>query len=319
MKRTGTTSDSNRANKERPSFLNAEHYREALRICSDLTESIDRGAPEPPPGIKGRIAFVRAGDLRVDEENRLLPVDGHLSFYSDLLGFTNEVSVAGMGSLPDYFGGALIAASQYRGMSVYLVSDSCFATTPLENGDEFTRFVNLIVSRWFVNGLIPQCAIGYGSFVERQPFREQRPPNFFGTQVSGTALADAAGLLKRNKPFGARVLVSESARSHWPTNHTDLIIPDGQSWEFVPTRSPAEHLQDCIYYLLCLRPHAPSSRAFQHYVWSFASRAVAARRGVARLAFELVRPLLPESCYGVALREVTRALKRYGSAASSLH
>ena len=317
MERPGSTGNRYGDNDTRPFFLNAEHYLKAHQILEDFanaeTQSSDNISPQADDSRSGE----RVPALRIAEENRLLPVDGYFSFYSDLLGFTQEVSNGGMDSLPDYYGGAIVAASKNSNVSVYLMSDSCFATSSAEAADEFIRFVATIVSLWLSNGLIPQCSIGYGTFVERRPFLDKQPPNFLGTQISGTALSDAARLLKDNKPLGSRVLLSPTAWRHWPTHHKGLVVPDGQGGEFLLRRPLGHCLFDCVYYLLCLRDHEPNTRTFDHYVWSIASRALAGRGAVAQVAVRLAAPFCAGDCHKVAFRRINEVLATYRSAAPS--
>ena len=227
-------------NDSRPFFLNAQHYREASRICNLFAESLGLQPSHMPTASAENSVRRRPSTIRVDEENRRLPVDGHFAFYSDLLGFTMEVSRGGMDSLPDYYGGTFFAALQNPDVQAYLLSDSCIAIAPEDASSAFIRFVETVFSRWLSNGLVPQCAVGYGSFVERRPFAGKRPSNFFGTQIAGTALIDAVEVLKRRHPFGARILLSAAAELHWPTTLRSLALTDGQgNCEFLPKRPRA--------------------------------------------------------------------------------
>lgn len=306
-------------NDTRPFFLNSEHYTEAYRVCTDFADRVKEKLEEPP--LREADTLIEQVPMpRVHDENRLLPVDGYFSFYSDLLGFTKEVCRGGMDSLPDYYGGALFAASQNPTVQVYMFSDSCFATTAAENLDGFIPFISMILGVWLSNGLIPQCSVGYGSFVERKPTLAIRAPNFFGTQIAGTALADAANLLlKDEKPPGSRVLVSPSAWRRWPQDQRERIVRVGEDKELL-TRRPWTHcLFDCVYYLLCLREHKPDTRAFEHYAWSFASRVKGGGIQVGELSRRLMVP-----CYGDArshleavIRRISAILKVYGFIFSS--
>ena len=298
----------------RPFFLNWPHYLEAHRIVQDFAAqnsdgyergndrntTTGRGSTEPP---------------RVPEENRLLPIDGHFSFFSDLLGFSKEVSLGGMDSLPDYYGAAFVAAGKHRNVHVYLLSDSCIAFAPVASSDEFVTFVDRVVSSWLADGLMPQCVIGHGSFVERRPFADKQPPNFFGTQITGTALPDAAAFLKDQRPAGSRILMTEAARSNWPSKHSARLIAEGYGrHEFLPQRTPAQLLFDCVYYLLCLRDHDPETSAFGHYVWSFASRSSAGPRGLPKLAIELVPDAYADrdvTCLATVVSRIERVFDLY--------
>ena len=121
--------------------------------------------------------------------------------------------MGGMDSLPDYYGAAFVAAAKAPRAKVYLLSDSCLAFARVSEAHDFIESVSGTVVNWLADGLIPQCVIGYGSFVERKPFTDRQPPNFFGTQVTGTALPDAANFLNENKPPGSRILLTPAAVS----------------------------------------------------------------------------------------------------------
>ncbi len=302
---------------DRPFFLNAGHYIQAHQICRDAVSSADLRSGQPPTRVGDGRLLSGVGNPRIAEKNRLLPVDGHFSFYSDLLGFTMEVSKGGMDSLPDYYGGAVVAASGSPNVKVYLLSDTCVATASAENAGEFVEFISLVVSRWLSDGLIPQCLIGHGSFVERKPFPRLQLQNFLGTQISGTAISDAVGLLKRHKPLGSRILVSEAAYRHWPANTRELVGRDGQIREFWPERPLGEYVFDCLYYLLCLREHEPGTRPFDHYVWSFASRARAGGDAVRRLANTLAAPYCADGHHEAALHQIDHVVRLYETATSS--
>ena len=221
----------------RPFFLNAQHYGQACRIFKSLDSSI----PQSSRRVQSKhVVYKPVRELKFAEENRLLPVDGHLGLYSDLLGFTRDVHEGGMDSLPDYYGGALIAARCFPQVKVYLLSDSCIAFAPTKNATEFLRFVHLAVSRWVSNGLVPQSYIGYGSFVERKPFSDLRPPNFVGVQVAGTALTDAVAIEKEKRPPGSRILLSASAKEHLSCEQVGHAISDGQCVELL-LRKPLSH------------------------------------------------------------------------------
>ena len=287
----------------RPFSLNWVHYREAYKA---ITHFFREYSTDPPRDGNQEDAaeFVPIELLQIPEQNRLLPIDGYFSFFPDLLGFSNEVSLGGMDSLPDYYGAAFAAAGRAEKVKVFLLSDSCIAFAPVGEADDFIDFVSTAVSNWLADGLLPQCVIGYGSFVERRPFADKQPPNFFGTQITGTALPDTVKFLKANKPSGSRILLTATARSHWPLEHQGRIVPDGKGeHEFIPQRTHNQYLFDCVYYLLCLREHDLDTPAFNHYVWSFASRAVGGEAGIPKLAVELAAPHYND-CKGIGLQEV---------------
>ena len=294
---------------ERPFSLNWDHYvethkaiacfsrRHSAESCrdDDRKSSSESTLSEPP---------------RIPEENRLLPSEGYFAFYSDLLGFSKEISLGGMDSLPDYFGAALAAALRTPGVQIYLLSDSCIAFAPSAEASDFVDFVTATVSSWLSNGLIPQCVIGYGSFVERKPFAERHPPNFFGTQITGTALPDAVNFLKAKKPSGSRILLTDAARSNWPPEYAERLIEVGRvEHEFIPQRDRYHHMFDCLYYLLCLREHEPGTPTFDHYAWSFASRAVSGGIGIPKLAVELAAPFFRDG-KEIELETIVSRIKR---------
>ena len=300
-------------NDSRPFFLNTEHYLQAHQIIDDYARSLGVRTGRPPSGRVDTSAPRQVRPIRIDEENRLLPVDGYFALYSDLLGFTMEVSQGGMDSLPDYYGGTFVGATQHPEVQAYLLSDSCFAFAPVNAADAFIRFVETIFGLWMSNGLVPQCAVGCGSFVERRPFSDKQPSNFFGTQITGTALIDAVGILKRNKPFGARILMSDSAQQQWPSDQLVRIVSDGNCSEFLPTRPISHCLFEGIYYLLCTRDHEPGSDAFKHYVWSAASRIMAGGTAVGNLVGRLVTPYYTSPRYEVACDQIAQAVSTYTS------
>ena len=299
----------------RPFFLNADHYLLADQVCRDFADTINPRSEQPLPQAGVDPSLGQGSRFAIPEENRLLPVDAHLSFYSDLLGFTTEVSNGGMDSLPDYFGGAFVAAAKNPKVRAYMLSDSCFAFAPVEDANDFLGFVSSVFSAWLSDGLIPQCSIGYGSFVERNPFPDKRPKNFFGTQMSGTAVADAVGLLKDRKPYGSRILLSPGAWRHWPALHAELVVSDGQFKALFPERPLGHCLFDCVYYLLCLRDHKLGTRPFDHYVWSCASRARAARIDVLQVATNLAGPHCAGARHKEATHQIDTVLRKYESVA----
>ncbi len=304
----------------RPSFLNRKHYCQALHATRDFAkrQSWDRllQTNQASP-----FRLVPREQLLIAEDNKLLPIDGYFSFFSDLLGFSSEVARGGMDCLPDFYGGALVAAYMNPKVRVYLLSDSCLAFAPVNEGPEFIQFVTTIMSRWLLNGLIPRSAIGYGSFVERNPFSDSKPANFFGIQVTGTALANAADFLKANKPLGSRIILTADAWSHWPSDHAGFIGLDGNgNREFFLDRTSQQCLFDCVYYLLCLREHERDSRAFKHYIWSFASRAVRGKVSIRKLATEIAAPYYGDVDRDVDLVtimcKIDEVFKKYESAES---
>ena len=313
--------DSNRYGESdtRPFFLNWSHYLKAHEAMQRFSEQYSADTPRDD-SPRESVESVPSSQIQIPEENRLLPVDGYFSFYSDLLGFSREVSMGGMDSLPDYYGAAFVAAQKAPRVEVYLLSDSCVAFAPVGDAHEFVEFVSGTVVNWLADGLIPQCVIGYGSFVERRPFTDRQPPNFFGTQITGTALPNAANFLKDKKPPGSRTLLTPAALSQWSEEHEGSIVQDGQGGhEFIPERPRHHYLFDCLYYLLCLREHQRDSSVFNHYVWSFASRAVAGGIGISGLAVELATPYYrdcTEIHFEAVVSRIKEVLALYESARS---
>ena len=293
----------------RPFFLNWEPYKEAHKAIATFFDGQDQSSPTSD-GDREASTGVTVNELAIPEENRLLPVDGYFCFFSDLLGFSEEVSMGGMDSLPDYYGAAFVAAGQNPSVQVYMLSDSCIAFAPVDEADAFVEFIPGIVSNWLADGLIPQVIIGYGSFVERRPFASAQPPNFFGTQITGTALSDAVNLQKTKQPLGSRILLTEAAVSHWPVKYQERIAQNGNGdHEVMLQRAQGRALFDCLYYLLCLREHALDTRPFDHYIWSFASRAVEGGVGIPALAAELAVPYYKD-CEETYVETIIDRIKR---------
>ena len=86
---------------------NWQHYLEAFRLYHDFVSSnfadALRSHGETNPGL-----YTPPGEVRIAEANELLPVEGYLSFYCDLLGFSSEIKGTGTDSLPDYYGAAFV-------------------------------------------------------------------------------------------------------------------------------------------------------------------------------------------------------------------
>ena len=95
----------------RPFGLNWRHYLEAYKAILRFKElhSADTPRDNSP---RESVESVPSALPQISEENRLLPIDGYFSFYSDLLGFSKEVSMGGMDRLPDYYGAAFDAAGK---------------------------------------------------------------------------------------------------------------------------------------------------------------------------------------------------------------
>ena len=94
-------------------------------------------------------------------------------------------------------------------------------------------------------------------------------------------------------------------------------MPDGQRREFFPKRPLGHYFFDCLYYLLCLREHEPETRAFDHYVWSSASRIRGGGNDVREVAVGLAAPYCAVDRYEMTIRRIDDVLSTYESAGSS--
>ena len=290
---------------------NWQHYLEAFRLYHDFVSSnfadALRSHGETNPGL-----YTPPGEVRIAEANELLPVEGYLSFYCDLLGFSSEIKGTGTDSLPDYYGAAFVSASENPAVKVYLLSDTCVAFAPVCEASSFLNFVSSVFFRWLADGMLPQCFIGHGSFVERRPDFGPCPANFFGTQVTGTALVDAVDLQKEAKPLGSRILLTQSAWENLPNDQLTTVVMDKRSnLEFLPKRGMQFDLFDCLYYLLCLRGLKLGGRVFDHYAWSYASRALRGGRGISVIAQKLATPCYGDSDIGKVLNAANAILEAY--------
>ena len=248
---------------------NWRHYMEAFVISNDFCKSIGASIIQ---GREGTVS-VPLADIHPTPKNTLKPLGDHLCFYSDLLGFSSEMESNGIDSLPDFYGAAYIAASENPSVRTYLLSDSFIAFAAADQADELVSLIQFVISNWRSDGLLPRSSIGFGTFVERKPTFGRIPPNFFGVQVAGTALVDAANMHK-SKPPGSRILVSPAARQKLGSITSARMAEDAQgTTEVFLEPYPVHGLFDCLYYLLCLRDFRPGTHNFDHYVWSIASRA----------------------------------------------
>ena len=289
--------------------LSWEHYLEAFHLYSNFvhenfSEEL-RLHRDNNPGV-----LVPLDELKVATENELVPIDGYLSFFSDLLGFSADIVATGTDSLPDFYGAAFVSAKDHPNVQVFLLSDSCLAFTHHANAKEFLSFVSSIFGSWLADGMLPQCFIGHGSFAERRPDFGPTPANFFGTQVTGTALVDAVNIQKTQRPAGSRILVSESAARYLTADVRLATDPKG-SLELLLKRPMQSCLFDCIYYLLCLRSQQTGTRVFKHYVWSAASRTLDGSKQMLKIAQALVAPYFDEGALERILRSVDRVLRKY--------
>jgi hypothetical protein len=273
---------------EHEQFLNWRNFVDAWKVYNrfiqeNFAESV-RAHREAHPE-----RYVPIDQIHVTPENLKKPEDDYFALFSDILGFSVEVS-KGVDSLPDFYGAAFVGACEERNVRVYVLSDSCFAFCAATNAQAFLGFTRRFIDSIQADGIMHQSFIGYGSFVERSPEFGGVPSNFFGRQVAGTALVDATRIKKQKpKPLGARILVSPSAFQHWPEAEKHLVIRlPNEEIEYLPERPMQFDLFDCIYYLFCLRDHPDGENSFQHYIWSIASRCARLGSDFGTLAAKLV-------------------------------
>ena len=214
--------------------------------------------------------------------------DNYFALYCDLLGFSESMQEGGSPLIFDYYGATWIAAGLYPEIRIYLFSDSIAAFVREEDVDVIWAFITYIVSHWSADGLLYQCFLGHGTFFEGRANFGRPVPNFFGAEIDGTALVDAASLQK-NKPLGARTIISERANSHLQENNWCFVLEDRkgclelflrdnviyQDNEKLKTLlSPPKNRYEWNFhhYLNVIygkRP--PRKRAMKHHIWSIAS------------------------------------------------
>lgn len=225
-------------------------------------------------------------------ESESAPVSSNEYFviYCDLLGFSADMTSEGSSYIFDYYGAALTGASQYPSVKVYLLSDTFLAFVNAEEMSLIPDFLAWLANQWGADGLLPQFFIGYGTFIEGRSNFGFPVRNFFGAEISGTALVDAANLQK-NHPLGARIFISRSAVQHLPQDKSFYVVQDKHGnlelllqksygivqdeygkLEYLLQESNSQYAYECYFYLLSLCRQKPG-RVFDHYVWSIASRA----------------------------------------------
>ena len=287
-----------------------EGYTEALRLylgfVSEKVPDAGRAHRKANPGL-----CVPFENLSVAEPNQLLPVEGYLCLYSDLLGFSADMVQSGKDDLPDFYGTALVSAEENPSIKVYLLSDTCVAFAPSYDAATFLNFVSVIFSRWLDDGMMPQSFVGYGSFVERKPDLGPPPANFLGIQIAGTALINAADVQK-TKPLGSRIIVTQSAFDNLPIDQTAHIVLDGKGdLEFLPARGSQFDLLDCLYYLQYLGFLDPGDHVFDHYIWSYASRVLRSGQGISEIALTLTEPYFGNDRIKTVIHAVDDVLDAY--------
>ena len=293
---------------------NWRHYVDATKVIHEFLDRESDDSPSVDTDPDGNQS-VPARNLHPPAENTWKPEGDYLCFYCDLLGFSEEMRTEGTDSLPDFYGAAYLAAAYHPSTKVYLLSDSFIAFAPAVDAAEFIQAVQSAVANWRADGLVPQCSIGYGTFVERRPEFAGIPDNFFGVQIAGTALVDAVAIQKQ-KPPGSRILISSSAENKLTNMPSVTLVNDPQGdVEMFLERNPRSDLFDCLYYIMCLRDRQrdrqPDARIYQHYIWSIASRAVSGGDLLLRGAFNLCRPHWTEAELGAAYDAVQTILGGY--------
>lgn len=217
--------------------------------------------------------------------------------YCDLLGFSKSTREEGSPYTFDFYGAAWSGAGFYTSIKCYLISDSLIAFAREQDSSDFVGLISWVVNNWSADGLLPQCFIGYGSFHEGRSNFGHPLKNFFGLELDGTALIDAAKLHKR-KPSGARMFISESARLHLPKDHGSKVSKivqlrktkegdyeplKGHSLSLYVLRAKDGHLElffqddgilslsTCYYSLLSLCTET-DDKVIKHHIWTIASR-----------------------------------------------
>ena len=230
---------------------NWRHYVDATRILDEfLDEYRDHSVSDDADSDTRQ--SVPASDVRPVAENTLEPIDGYLCFYCHLLGFSEEMRADGMDSLPDYYGAAYVVAARHPSAKVYLLSDSFTAFAPAGDAAQFIEMIQSVIANWCADGLLPQCSIGYGTFVERKPKFGRIPNNFCGVQIAGTALVDAVKIQKK-KPLGTRILMFPSALDKVENLPSVTLVNDFQGNVEFLNRNPRRDMFDRLYYLMCLQ------------------------------------------------------------------
>lgn len=263
-------------------------------------------------------------------------LDKYFVLYCDLLGFSEDMTEEGSAYIFDYYGAAWLAADAYPSIKVYLISDTLLAFAKAEDASDFVGFISWVMTGWSADGLLPQYFIGYGTFVEGRSNFGRPMHNFFGLEIQGTALVDAAKLQKR-RPLGSRIFISNSAERHLPKDQGDNISKavqiqknqqgeyetlKGHSLSFNILQNKDENLEflfhddgrrssfDFYYYLICLC-RRDRGRVFEHFVWSAASRAYRISKSeVDKMAKEAVSKY-PDADIDGILSAINRVLTRY--------
>ena len=193
----------------------------------------------------------------------------------------------------------------------YLLSDTFTALALADQASELVALIDHAISNWCADGLLPRSSIGYGTFVQRKPTFGRVPPNFFGVQIVGTALVDAAEMHK-SRPLGSRILVSPAARQKLESITSARMAEDakGTTEIFLENHSKSAS-SECRYYLLNARHYEPGTHDFDHYVWSIASRAYAGGDTVLKETIEQCHTDYDEAMLNTIYNAVQEVLGAY--------
>ena len=212
----------------------------------------------------------------------------YFALYCDLIGFSASMKEGGSPLLFDYYGATWAAAGLYPEIRTYLFSDSIVAFVKEKDVHHIPGFIIFVVSQWSADGLLYQCFLGHGTFFEGRTNYGRPIPNFFGTEIDGTALVDAVNLQK-SKPLGARIIISESAEKNINQNSWSYVMKDKKGNLELFLRDDVIYENDaelrryldppmnrykwnCHYYFSSIPKYRlDSKRAFKHYIWSIAS------------------------------------------------
>ena len=214
----------------------------------------------------------------------------YFAIYSDILGFSDDMTEEGSSFLFDYCGAILCGAELYPSIRIYLFSDSVVAFVEEKDVCYIPSFLAWITSQWSSDALLYQCFVGYGTFIEGRANWGFPVRNFFGAEIHGTALVDAAKI-EKSKPLGSRIIVSELARKHLPQDGSFIMVEDKSGYRelflqeyhmlsrikdekqrMILDRSNRFHELNCFRYLLEICKSGPNTgRKFKHQLFSVAS------------------------------------------------
>ena len=149
----------------------------------------------------------------------------YFALYCDLIGFSASMKEGGSPLLFDYYGATWAAAGLYPEIRTYLFSDSIGLLLKKKmciifRDSLFLSYPNGLRMAYFINAFSV-----HGTFFEGRTNYGRPIPNFFGTEIDGTALVDAVNLQK-SKPLGARIIISESAEKNINQNSWSYVMKD---------------------------------------------------------------------------------------------